>query len=154
MEQKFSPNLGMALVRTTEAAALTAGRYMGLNQPDKADHFAAEAMANAFDNVHIEGHMVIGEETKLGTHSHLDSGLIVGAGDGPVMDVVADPVDGTRLLALGHSDAISVVGIAPRGSSPGRSTWAVSSTRIPGRSSIALPCHPSEPPGSPKWATV
>jgi fructose-1,6-bisphosphatase II len=31
------------------------------------------------------------------------------------MDVVADPVDGARLLALGHPDAISVVGIAPRG---------------------------------------
>jgi len=116
MEQNFSPNLGMALVRTTEAAALTAGRYMGLNQADQADHFAAEAMANAFGLIHIEGHVVIGEETKLGTHSHLDSGQIVGAGDGPVMDVVADPVDGTRLLALGHSDAISVVGIAPRGS--------------------------------------
>jgi fructose-1,6-bisphosphatase II len=116
MEQEISPNLGMALVRATEAAALTAGRYMGLNQPDRADHFAAEAMASAFDHIHIEGHVVIGEETKLGTHSHLDSGLIVGAGDGPVMDVVADPIDGTRLLALGHSDAISVVGIAPRGS--------------------------------------
>jgi fructose-1,6-bisphosphatase II len=32
------------------------------------------------------------------------------------MDVVADPVDGARLLAMGHSDAISVVSIAPRGS--------------------------------------
>jgi fructose-1,6-bisphosphatase II len=116
MEQKLSPNLGMALVRTTEAAALVAGRYMGLNQPDHADHLAAEAMAKAFDLVPVEGHVVIGEETKLGTHSHLDSGVVVGSGDGPAVDVVADPVDGTRLLALGHSDAISVVGIALRGS--------------------------------------
>ena len=116
MEQKLSRNLGMDLVRVTEAAALTAGRYLGLDKTDLADHYAAEAMADAFHSIDIEGHVVIGEETKLGTHSHLDGGLVVGSRNGPVMDVVADPIDGTRLLALGHSDAISVVGIAPRGS--------------------------------------
>jgi fructose-1,6-bisphosphatase II len=116
MEQKISPNLGMDLVRVTEAAALAAGRYMGLNRSDEADYYAALAMTEAFGDVNIEGHVVIGEETKLGTHSPLDSSLIVGSGKGPVMDVVADPVDGARLLAMGHSDAVSVVGIAPRGS--------------------------------------
>lgn len=116
MEQKISPNLGMDLVRVTEAAALSAGRYLGLDKSDQADHVAAEAMARAFQSINIEGHVVIGEENKLGTHSHLDSGLITGSGNGPEMDVVADPIDGTRLLALGHSDAMSVVGVAPRGS--------------------------------------
>jgi len=116
METKISPNLGMDLIRVTEAAALTAGRYMGLNKSDEADHYAADAMAEAFTSINIEGHVVIGEETKLGIHSPLDSGSVVGNGYGPEMDVVADPVDGTRLLAMGHPDAIAVVGIAPRGS--------------------------------------
>jgi fructose-1,6-bisphosphatase II len=116
MMQQISPNLGMGLVRVTEAAALAAGRYMGLNKPDEADHAAAQAMAEAFSFIHIEGHVVIGEETKLGVHSPLDSGSLVGNGNGPAMDVVLDPVDGAQLLAMGHSDAISVVGIAPRGS--------------------------------------
>jgi fructose-1,6-bisphosphatase II len=116
MEPKISPNLGLDLVRITEAAALTAGRYMGLNKPDEADHYAAEAMAEAFHWMNIEGHVVIGEENKLGIHLPLDSGSVVGSGSGPVMDVVADPVDGTRLLAMGRPDAISVAGIAPRGS--------------------------------------
>lgn len=116
MEQKISPNLGLDLVRVTEAAALTAGRYMGLNKSDEADHYAAHDMAEAFQSINIEGHVVIGEETKLGIHSPLDSGSVVGSGNGPVMDVVVDPVDGTRLLAMGHPDAISVVGVAPRGS--------------------------------------
>jgi fructose-1,6-bisphosphatase II len=116
MTHKLSPNLGMALVRVTEAAALSAGRYMGLDRSDEADYYAAVAMSEAFEYVNIEGHVVIGEETKHGTHSPLDSSLTVGSGNGPVMDVVADPVDGARLLAVGHSDAISVVGIAPRGS--------------------------------------
>jgi fructose-1,6-bisphosphatase II len=115
MEAHISPNLGMDLVRVTEAAALSAGRYMGLNRSDEADYYAALAMAEAFQDVNIEGHVVIGEETKLGTHSPMDSGMVVGSGKGPVMDVVTDPVDGARLLAMGHPDAISVVGIAPRG---------------------------------------
>ncbi len=116
MEQKLSPNLGMSLVRVTEAAALAAGRYLGLDKPEEADHAAARAMTQAFHTIPIEGHVVIGGKTKSGIHSHLDSGLLVGSGRGSVTDVVADPVDGTRLLALGHSDAISVVGVAPRGS--------------------------------------
>ena len=116
MASDFSPNLGMDLVRVTEAAALAAGRYMGLDRSDEADYYAALAMAKALDDVNIEGHVVIGEETKLGTHSPLDSSMTVGSGNGPAMDVVVDPVDGARLLALGHSDAISVVGIAPKGS--------------------------------------
>ena len=114
--EKFSPNLGMDLIRVTEAAALTAGRYVGLNRPDEADYYAAYAMSEAFQAINIEGHVVIGEETKLGTHSPLDSGSLVGSENGPVTDVVADPVDGTHLLALGHPDAIAVVGVAPRGS--------------------------------------
>jgi fructose-1,6-bisphosphatase II len=115
MAQKYSSNLGMDLVRVTEAAALAAGRFMGLDRSEQADYEAGIAMAKTFKDVNIEGHVVIGEELKLGTHSPLDSGLTVGSGKGPVMDVVADPVDGARLLAVGHSDAISVVGIAPRG---------------------------------------
>lgn len=116
MELQISPNLGMGLVRATEAAALAAGRYMGLNKPDEADHAAARAMADAFASIHVDGHIVIGEETKLGIHSPLDSGSLVGNGSGPAMDVVLDPVDGAQLLAMGHSDAISVIGVAPHGS--------------------------------------
>ena len=81
MASKFSPNLGMELVRITEAAALVAGRYMGLDRSDEADYYAALAMAGAFEYVNIDGHVVIGEETKLGTHSPLDSSMTVGSGN-------------------------------------------------------------------------
>ena len=110
-----SPNLGLDLVRITEAAALSAGRWMGLGKPADADLAAATAMAKAFSHLNIDGHVVIGEETKLDFHSPLDSGMRVGTGMGPLMDVVADPVDGTRLLAKGHPDAIAVAGLALRG---------------------------------------
>lgn len=116
MSEQFSPNLGMDLVRVTEAAALVAGRWMGFGRPADADHYAAEAMARALNRLNIQGTIVIGEETKHGIHSPLDSGTEVGTGNGPQMDVVVDPVDGSRLLSLGRPDAISVAGLAPRGS--------------------------------------
>ena len=111
-----SRNLGLDLVRVTEAAALSAGRWMGLGRRDEADQAAVEAMVEAFNTLDMDGLIVIGEEGKLSTHSLLDSGQRIGNGRGPETDVVADPIDGRNLLAQGHPDAISVAGIAPRGS--------------------------------------
>ena len=109
-------NLGLDLVRATEAAALAAARWMGLGKPDEADNDATEAMFRTLNTLDMEGHIVIGEEGKLGRHSPLDSGTVVGTGDGPRVDVVVDPVDGRKRLALGYSDAMAVVGVAPLGS--------------------------------------
>lgn len=116
MEEKISPNLGLDLVRVTEAAALTAGRWMGLGMPDQLNLAAAHAMADAFNTLNITGNVVVGEEGKLGFHTNLDSGTQVGTGDGPHLDVVADPVDGAILLSEGRPDAIAVAGLAPHGS--------------------------------------
>lgn len=109
-------NLGLDLVRATEAAALSAGRWMGLGKRDEADEAATLSMVKALNTLDMDGHIVIGEEGKLGTHSPLDSGEQVGTRNGPEMDVVVDPIEGRNLLARGHPDAIAVVGVAPRGS--------------------------------------
>jgi fructose-1,6-bisphosphatase II len=116
MEDHPPRNLGLDLVRVTEAAALSAGRWMGLGKQDEADQGAAHAMVKALNTLDMDGHIVIGEEGKLGTHSPLDSGQRVGTGHGPEMDVVVDPIEGRNLLALGRPDAIAVAGVAPRGS--------------------------------------
>lgn len=118
-------NLGLDLVRATEAAALKAGRWMGLGRPDEADDEAAAAMAAALNTLDMTGRIVVGEERKLGRHSPLDTGATVGTGHGPDVDLVVDPIDGRRRLALGYSDAISVVGVAPRDSmwSPGPAVY-------------------------------
>jgi fructose-1,6-bisphosphatase II len=109
-------NLGLDLVRATEAAALSAGRWMGLGKPAEADHAAAESMCRALNTLDMDGRVVIGEEVKLGMHSPLDTGQRVGTGNGPEMDVVVDPIDGRNLLAQGRSGAIAVAAVAPRGS--------------------------------------
>jgi fructose-1,6-bisphosphatase II len=116
MDERISPNLGLDLVRVTEAAALTAGRWMGLGEHDQLNQLAAQSMADAFNTMNIKGHVVVGEEGKLDTHTNLDSGSLVGNGLGPEIDVVADPVDGAILLSQGRPNAIAVAGVAPRGS--------------------------------------
>jgi fructose-1,6-bisphosphatase II len=116
MSEQISPNLGLDLVRVTEAAALMAGRWMGLGKPELINTETARAMASAFNTLDIRGHIVVGEEGKLGLHTNLDSGSQVGTGNGPELDVVADPVDGAILLSQGKGNAIAVAGLAPRGS--------------------------------------
>ncbi|MCJ7702805.1 MAG: class II fructose-bisphosphatase [Anaerolineales bacterium] len=116
MKETISPNLGLDLVRVTEAAALIAGRWMGLGKPDQLNQKAAQAMAQALSTLDIRGHVVVGEEGKSGRHTNLDSGTLVGSGQGPLLDVVADPVDGAVLLSQGRPNAIAVAGMAPRGS--------------------------------------
>jgi fructose-1,6-bisphosphatase II len=109
-------NLGLDLVRVTEAAALAAGRWMGLGEREKANQDADAATCKALNTLDMDGYIVIGEEGRLGTHSPLDTGQRVGTGDGPEMDVIVDPIDGRELLVRGHPDVISVAAVAPRGS--------------------------------------
>lgn len=111
-----SHNIGLDLVRVTEATALRAGRWLGLGNRMEAHRAAAEAMTAALNMINIDGHIVIGEEGRLGEHSPLDSGQKVGTGHGPEVDVVVDPIDGTESVVQGHPGAISVVCVAPRGS--------------------------------------
>jgi len=108
-------DLGLGLVRATEAAALAAGRWMGFGDKEEPDVAAIEAMHRALNALEIDGYIAVGEEEKLHRHSPLDGGKRVGMGKGPKLDLVVDPIDGRKLLALGHTDAISVVGAAPRG---------------------------------------
>jgi fructose-1,6-bisphosphatase II len=62
----------------------------------------------------MDGIVVIGEGEK-DEAPMLFNGEHVGNGRGPQVDVAVDPLEGTRLLALGRPNAVSVVGVAPRG---------------------------------------
>jgi fructose-1,6-bisphosphatase II len=108
-------NLGMELVRVTEAAAYAAGRFMGRADKEAVDQAAVDAMRNALDGVDMHGLVVIGEGEK-DEAPMLYTGEEVGNGLPPEVDVAVDPVDGTRLTALGLPGAIAVVAVADRGS--------------------------------------
>lgn len=111
---RIERNLGMDLVRATEAAALRSGRWMGRGDKISADQAAVDAMRFALDGVAMSGVVVIGEGEK-DEAPMLYIGEQVGAGDGPEVDIAVDPVEGTTLLAEGMPGAIAVIAIAERG---------------------------------------
>ena len=108
-------NLALDLVRVTEAAALFSARWLGKGDKNAGDQAAVDAMRLSFNSINIRGEIVIGEGEK-DEAPMLFNGECVGSGAGPAMDVAVDPVEGTRLLAYGRPNAISVVGVAPKGS--------------------------------------
>ena len=108
-------NLALELVRVTEAAALAAGRWIGHGDKIAADAAAVDAMRLMIDSVSMHGTVVIGEGEK-DEAPMLYNGEEVGDGTGPGVDVAVDPIDGTRLTALGQPNALVVIALAERGS--------------------------------------
>jgi fructose-1,6-bisphosphatase II len=108
-------NLALELVRVTEAAAMAAGRWVGRGDKNGADGAAVNAMRTLIGTVSMDGVVVIGEGEK-DEAPMLFNGEHVGDGSGPECDVAVDPVDGTRLCALGMGNALSVLAVSPRGS--------------------------------------
>ncbi|MFZ5869522.1 MAG: class II fructose-bisphosphatase [Actinomycetota bacterium] len=107
-------NLGLELVRVTEAAAMAAGRWVGRGDKDGADGAAVDAMRAMISTVEMRGTVVIGEGEK-DEAPMLYNGERVGDGTGPECDVAVDPIDGTRLTAMGMNNALSVLAVAERG---------------------------------------
>jgi fructose-1,6-bisphosphatase II len=107
-------NLALELARVTEAAALGAGRWIGRGDKESADQAAVDAMRLMLDSVQMDGIVVIGEGEK-DEAPMLYNGEEVGGGAGPEVDVAVDPLEGTRLTALGQPNAIAVIALAERG---------------------------------------
>jgi fructose-1,6-bisphosphatase II len=108
-------NLALELVRVTEAAAMGAGRWIGRGDKNAADQGAVDAMRAMLDTVVMSGVVVIGEGEK-DEAPMLYNGEEIGEGGGPEVDVAVDPLEGTRLTALGQPNAIAVIAAADRGS--------------------------------------
>ncbi len=108
-------NLALELVRVTEAAALAAARMVGRGDKEGADQAAVDAMRFVLDSVSMDGVVVIGEGEK-DEAPMLYNGESIGDGTPPQVDVAVDPLEGTRLTALGMPSAIAVIALAERGS--------------------------------------
>jgi hypothetical protein len=118
-------NLGLDLMRATEAAALASARFVGRGDKEGGDRAAVEAMRLLLNSLDFRGRVVIGEGEK-DQAPMLYNGEVLGQGDGPLWDLAVDPVEGTRLLALGRPGAISVIAAAPEGAlfNPGPAFYA------------------------------
>lgn len=108
-------NVGLDLVRATEAAAVRAYPWVGRGEKNAADGAAVDAMRQVLGNIDIAGTVVVGEGEK-DQAPMLYAGELVGTGQGPRCDVAVDPIDGTSLTAAGRSHALSVIALADAGS--------------------------------------
>ncbi|TMK93562.1 MAG: class II fructose-bisphosphatase [Actinobacteria bacterium] len=93
---------------------MAAARWIGRGDKESADQAAVDAMRFMLDTVSMDGVVVIGEGEK-DKAPMLFNGERVGSGTGPEVDVAVDPLEGTRLTALGQPNAIAVIALAERG---------------------------------------
>jgi fructose-1,6-bisphosphatase II len=107
-------NLALELVRVTEAAALAAARWVGRGEKESADGAAVDAMRLLLDTVPMDGIVVIGEGEK-DEAPMLFNGERIGDGSPPEVDIAVDPLEGTRLCALGMPSALAVIALAEKG---------------------------------------
>ncbi len=107
-------NLAMELARVTEAAAMSAARYMGFGDKELVDQAAVDAMRHTLDGVSMDGVVVIGEGEK-DEAPMLYIGERIGDGSDPQVDIAVDPIDGTTLLSKGLPGAIATMALASRG---------------------------------------
>lgn len=113
--QPIERNLAMELVRVTEAASLSAVRYMGTGDKELVDQAAVDAMRHTLDGISMDGVVVIGEGEK-DEAPMLYNGEHIGDGSDPKVDIAVDPIDGTTLLSKGLPGAIAVIAMSARGS--------------------------------------
>ena len=107
-------NLALELVRVTEAAALSCARMTGRGDKEGADQAAVDGMREMLDSVAMDGIVVIGEGEK-DEAPMLYNGEQIGDGSPPQVDIAVDPLEGTRLCALGMPNAIAVIALSERG---------------------------------------
>lgn len=111
MAEPVERNLGLDLVRVTETAALAAARWLGRGDKEEVDQAAVDGMRLHLSTLDIDGVVVIGEGEK-DEAPMLFNGEKVGTGQGLVVDVAVDPVDGTTLTAAGLPGAIAVIAMS------------------------------------------
>jgi len=105
--------LALELVRVTEAAALSAARWVGRGDEKAADQAAVDAMRTALNQLDIDGTVVIGEGER-DEAPMLYIGEKVGGG-GMQHDIALDPLEGTTITAKGGQNALAVVAMAEKG---------------------------------------
>lgn len=100
-------------LRATEQAALYALKWVGKGQKEAADAAACDAIRGMFDNMDMQGEVVIGEGIKDEAPG-LFQGEHVGtwAEGSPRYDIALDPIDGTTNCSKGLPNSISCIAAA------------------------------------------
>ena len=108
--------LVLEMVRVTEAAAIAASKLIGRGDEKAADAAAVEAMRKAFNDLAIDGTVVIGEgERDEAPMLYIGEKVGSAIGTGPRIDIALDPLEGTTITAKAGPNALAVLAIAEEG---------------------------------------
>jgi len=108
--------LVLEMVRVTEAAAIAASYLIGRGDEKAADHAAVEAMRKAFDELYMDGTVVIGEGERDEAPMLFIGEKVGGApGTGPKIDIALDPLEGTTITAKAGPNSMAVLAAAEEG---------------------------------------
>ena len=104
--------LAIEFSRVTESAALAGYKWLGRGDKNTADGAAVNAMRIMLNQVNIDGTIVIGEG-EIDEAPMLYIGEKVGTGRGDAVDIAVDPIEGTRMTAMGQANALAVLAVDP-----------------------------------------
>ncbi len=108
--------LVLEMVRVTEAAAVAAAQLIGRGDEKAADAAAVEAMRRAFDDLYMDGTVVIGEGERDEAPMLYIGEKVGGApGKGPKIDIALDPLEGTTITAKAGPNSLAVLAAADEG---------------------------------------
>ena len=108
--------LVLEMVRVIEAAAIAASKLIGRGDEKAADAAAVEAMRLAFNDLYMDGTVVIGEGERDEAPMLYIGEKVGGAPDrGPKIDIALDPLEGTTITAKAGPNALAVLAAADEG---------------------------------------
>ena len=102
---------GLELLRATEAAALSVGRWLGRGDKAGTRDAGQRVMEEALVGMPFDGRVVIGPE---GGNGNLGAGRRIGVGRDRI-DLALVPIDGISLISRGLSQALSIAAAAEPG---------------------------------------
>ena len=108
--------LAIEFSRVVEAAALAGYKWLGRGDKNIADGAAVEAMRLMLNKIDIDGEIVIGEG-EIDEAPMLYIGEKVGTkiAGADAVDIAVDPIEGTRMTAMGQSNAVAVLAVGEQG---------------------------------------
>ncbi|QUM86868.1 MULTISPECIES: class II fructose-bisphosphatase [unclassified Moritella] len=108
--------LAIEFSRVVEAAALAGYKWLGRGDKNIADGAAVEAMRVMLNKIDIDGEIVIGEG-EIDDAPMLYIGEKVGTkiAGADAVDIAVDPIEGTRMTAMGQSNAVAVLAVGEKG---------------------------------------
>ncbi|MEG9482268.1 class II fructose-bisphosphatase [Mannheimia indoligenes] len=102
--------LSFEFSRVTEAAALAAYSWLGRGNKNAADEAAVKAMRFMLNQMEIRGEVVIGEgEIDEAPMLYIGEKIGLSRLEDEEISIAVDPIDGTRITAMGQSNALSVL---------------------------------------------